>query len=70
MRRARFKLVGRFDGTAGATLVIEQEGNYALMRVRPTRRRREYVLPLDDVARSVIFHVVRAELRDKRRRGV
>lgn len=72
MRRARFKLAGKFDGTPGATVVIEQEGDYALFRVRPARRRREFVLQLSDVARGVIFDVVRAELREKkaqRRRG-
>lgn len=60
--RARVRVFGRFDGTDGATVVITDQ----LFTVRPSRRRRSYTLLLADVARSVIFDVVRAELRAKK----
>lgn len=60
--RARVRVFGRFDGTDGATVTITDQ----LFSVRPSRRRRTYTLLLADVARSVIFDVVRAELRAKK----
>jgi hypothetical protein len=67
LRRAIFKVAGRFDGARVATVTVEQEGPYALVRVRPYRRRREFALPLDVVAAGVIYQVVKAELRERRR---
>jgi len=65
MRKARFKVSGEnFDGVAVATVVIEGP----LIRVRPLRRRREYVLPLAHVALSVIWQVTRAEAATKAKR--
>lgn len=65
MRRARFRVTGaNFDGVAEATVVIE-DGTYPLVRVRPLRRHKEYVLPLADVALSVIWRVVQAEAAEK-----
>jgi hypothetical protein len=68
MIRARMKvrLAGRFDGAAAATITITG-GPDPLVEVRPLRRRRSFALPLVDVARGVIFDVVRAELRARRR---
>jgi hypothetical protein len=68
MRARHFRLVGRFDGVAGAGVTIEPiAGGGFLFRVRPLRRRRSFDLPLEDVARAVIYDVVRAELRAKAR---
>ncbi|HYM46752.1 MAG TPA: hypothetical protein VES65_11415 [Solirubrobacteraceae bacterium] len=73
MRRARFRLVGRFNGTSSATVIVEQLGpDQALISVRPFRSRRLYTLPLAAVARGVIYDVVRSEnpiTRSKRRSG-
>jgi hypothetical protein len=66
VRRARFKVTGRFDGAPSATVTIVHHGDQGLVSVRPFRRRRDYTLTLEDVARSVIFNVVLAELREKR----
>lgn len=68
MRCAHFKVIGRFDGAPTATVTIEYHGpTLAFIRVRPHRRRRSFELQLADVARGVIFDVVRKELADKRR---
>lgn len=60
-RRARFRLAGRFNGAAGATITITTFGEVALFTVRPLRSRRVYELQLADVARGVIYDVVRKE---------
>lgn len=60
-RRARFKLLGRFNGASSATITITVFGEVALFSVRPFRSRRAYELQLGDVARGVIFDVVRKE---------
>lgn len=64
--RAVIRLAGRYDGTDGATVTITDQ----LFTVRPARRRRTFTLLLSDVARRVIFDVVRAELweRDRKKR--
>jgi hypothetical protein len=71
MRRARFKVTDEdrrgFNGAQQATVIIEQEGGHALVRVRPFRRRREYVLSLATVAKMVIWKVVWAEAVEKRK---
>lgn len=61
----RVRLAGRFDGADAATVTITA-GPAPLIEVRPLRRRRAFTLPLVDVARGVIFDVVRAELRASR----
>ena len=64
MHRAHFEVEGAtFDGAKKATVLIEQDGPHALVRVRPYRRHREFVLPLGDVAQIVIERVVKAEAR-------
>jgi hypothetical protein len=61
-RSARFKLTGgRFDGQAEATVTIAN----GLFTVRPKGRRRVFELSLADVARGVIFDVVKAERMEK-----
>lgn len=51
-RRARFRLVGSFNGAPAATVEITQFGDVALFSVRPLRSRRVYELALGDVARK------------------
>ena len=71
MRRAIFKIAApageRFDGALSATVIIEQEGPYTLLKVRPYRRRREYVLHLSAVATQVIWRVAKAEDAERRK---
>jgi hypothetical protein len=67
-RCAHFKVLGRFDGASTATVTIEYHSEgLAFFRVRPHRRRRVFELALADVARGVVFDVVRKELAEKRR---
>lgn len=74
MSRSRFKIEGRFDGTTGATVTIDRGA--MLFSVRPLRRRREYTLPLTDVAEMVLWRIVKAEaaakleLKRKKRKGL
>jgi hypothetical protein len=58
-RRARFRVAGRFNGAAAATVTITQYGDVALFSVRPFRSRTSYELPLATVASGVIWDVVR-----------
>lgn len=68
-RPARFKVSGQFDGVPSATVTIAD----GLFIVRPFGRRRVYELRLADVARGVLFDVIKAELaaraRAKRNKG-
>jgi hypothetical protein len=68
-RPARFKVSGQFDGVPSATVTIAD----GLFIVRPFGRRRVYELRLADVARGVLFDVIKAELaaraRAKRSKG-
>jgi hypothetical protein len=67
-RKAHFRLVGNFDKARSATVTVEDHGGgLVFFRVRPYRRRRTYELLLTDVAKGVIFDVVRKELAEKRR---
>lgn len=65
MATARFKLEGRYDGTQGASVVIDRETN--LLTVRPTRRQRTFTLRLEDLAQTVILRVIQAELGEKKK---
>ena len=70
MRRARFTVSApgdRFDGATSCTVLIEQDGPHTLVRVRPYRRRREFILTLAAVAQKVIWQVARVEADEKRR---
>jgi hypothetical protein len=69
VRCAHFRVLGRFDGADAATVTIEYHGpGRAFLRVRPLRRRRAFELELADVARGVLFDVVKRELAEKRAR--
>lgn len=60
MSKSKFKVTGRVDGVQGATLTIDRERE--LVFVRPLHRRREYILPLQDVAEMVLEKVVKLEI--------
>lgn len=68
-RPARFKVAGQFDGVPSATVTIAD----GLFIVRPFGRRRVYELRLADVARGVLYEVIKAEVaaraRAKRNKG-
>lgn len=63
MSKSRFKVFGKFDGTAEATVTIDRGAG--LISVRPLRRRREYTLPLADVAETVMWRIIKAEANAK-----
>jgi len=63
MSKSKFKLDGKFDQAAGVTIIIDRGAN--LFTVKPYRRRREYVLPLRDVAEMVFWRIVKAEANEK-----
>lgn len=68
MRRANFRVRGRFDGNDSATVTIEWHSpTVAFFKVRPLRRRRFFELSLTDVARGVVYDVVKRELADRKR---
>lgn len=62
MRRSRFKINDKIDNADGATITIEQDGDHAIVRVRPSFRRREYIMPLSKVAQDIVYQIVKAEL--------
>jgi hypothetical protein len=64
MRKARIKVLGRIDCASSAMVTIDRSG---LISVRPYRRHREYTLPLEAVARAIVYQVVMAELKEKKR---
>lgn len=67
MRCAHFRLTGRFDGAPVATVTIEyHDAGRAFFRVRPLRRRRAFEVDLGELARGVVFDVVRQELKERR----
>jgi hypothetical protein len=73
MSKSKFRVDGRMDGANGATVTIDR--GVGLFSVRPLRRKREYTLPLKDVAEMVLWRIVKAEANEKlklkklRRRG-
>jgi hypothetical protein len=66
MAKVHVRVYGRFDGAEAATVTIER--SRGLFTVRPLRRRRLYTLPLSDVAEMVIWRVVKADMKAKRRK--
>lgn len=62
-RPARFRVKGQFDGVPSATITIAD----GLFIVRPLGRRRVYELRLADVARGVLYDVIKAELAARAR---
>lgn len=69
MRRARFKVVAapgeRFaPGVTEGTVEILTDGNErAVFEFRPKRSRVTYPLPLEAVARHVMYHVAKARVQ-------
>mgnify|MGYP001564365114 CR=1 FL=1 len=66
MRRARLRVIGRFDAasrTQEATVEIDRAA--LLFSVRPLRRRRTYVLPLATVAEIVCQRIIKAEVAER-----
>lgn len=61
--RAKIRLMGRFDGASSCTVTISLNPN--LISVRPHRRHRSYEMLLEDVAKGIIFDVVKAEKKLK-----
>jgi hypothetical protein len=62
---ARFRVFGRFDGASSATVEVDRSAG--LIMIRPLRRRRVYTLPLAAVAEIVVFRIIAAEVREKRK---
>jgi hypothetical protein len=63
VRRARFKVPLRFDGAEYATVLIEEDGEHQLIRVRPLRARNEEVMHLADIAAIVLERGAKARAR-------
>jgi hypothetical protein len=63
MSKSKFKLEGKFDMADGVTVTIDRGSR--TFSVRPCRRRREYVLPLREVAEMVFFRIAKAEAAEK-----
>lgn len=61
VRRVWLRLVGRFDGRAGATLAITIDGPDARLSVRPSGSRREYTADLGAIAHRLIYEAHRAD---------
>ena len=64
--RARFRVLGRLDGTRVQEGTVSITRDSGLISVRPLGRRREYVLPLSTVAEMIVARVVRAEVEERR----
>lgn len=64
--RARFRVLGRLDGTRVLEGTVTITRDSGLISVRPLRRRREYVLPLSAVAEMIVARVVRTEVEERR----
>jgi len=65
-RKVHVRVVGRIDGAQAATVTIDCQAG--LISVRPLRRRREYVVPLQSVVRHIVAVVCRSEQADKQRK--
>lgn len=63
MSKSKFKLDGLFDQAKGVTVTIDRGSE--TFSVRPSRRRREYTLPLRVVATMVFTRIVKAEAEVK-----
>lgn len=65
MRKAIFRIFGRFNGAQSATVTIDRQS--LTMEVRPLRRRKTYVASLSDLAQTVILRQALAEAREKKK---
>ena len=59
LSRFRVTLPRRIDGATEATITIDRERQVA--RVRPLRKRREYIIPLAEVAERAIYRGARVD---------
>lgn len=66
MRRAVFRVFGRFDRSVNQQATVTIDRDLGVMAVRPLRRRREYYLPLSKVAEIVVAKIIKAELAERR----
>lgn len=64
-RKARARVVGRFDRAFPTEATVEIDRTAGLITVRPLRKRRSYTLPLASAAEFVVHTVIRAEVREK-----
>lgn len=73
--KARFPISGVFDRSRPTRGTLTIDRALGLLEVRPLRRRRSYILPLNTVAEIVVAKVIKAELgerataEDRKRRG-
>ncbi len=62
--KAHFKVFGRFNGKNQATVTIDRD--IGLITVRPHHFKKTYEMRLTDVAESIMWKVIAAELREKK----
>ncbi len=68
MTIAKFKVFsggGKYNGACEATVTIDRSSN--LVQVRPKRRRKQYVMRLEDLAETIIWNCIKAELLEKKK---
>lgn len=68
MTVAKFKVFsggGKFNGANEATVTIDRNNN--LVQVRPKRRRKQYEMRLEDLAETIIWTCIKAELYEKKK---
>jgi len=63
MSKSKFRVFGRFDGVNEATVTIDR--GPGTISVRPLRRKREYILPLSEIAIITMERIIKAEAREK-----
>jgi len=68
-RKARARVVGRFDRAFPTEATVEIDRAAGLITVRPLRKRRSYTLPLASAAEFVVHKVIVAEVAEKKREG-
>ena len=65
MRKAVFKVNGRYNTKSGATVTIDRDTN--IVTVRPSRMQKVYEGRLEDIAQTLILRSVLAEKREKQK---
>lgn len=66
-RRAKFRVVGRFDSATRVqygTVTIDRGSN--VVEVRPLRRRRTWLFTLDDLVDAAVRRLIAAEVREQK----
>ena len=64
MSKSHFIVFGRFNGKNQATVTIDRD--CGLITVRPKHFKKKYEMRLTDVAESVMWKCIAAELREKK----